>query len=75
MKILISTVLQECVKSKAAYSLMAVRNITMKEAREIVNRVFPKCYADLEPVGRRLRRNSRDMIKSYMEGAMYGYDM
>ncbi|XP_049804063.1 mitochondrial inner membrane protease ATP23 homolog [Schistocerca nitens] len=66
---------QECVKRKAAHSIIAVRNVTMEEARAAVNRVFPKCYADLEPVGRRIRRNSYDMHRAYMEGPMYGYEL
>lgn len=66
---------QDCVKSKALMSVLAVRNVTRDEAIEAVERVFPKCYADLEPIGRRIRRNSKDMHKAYMEGPMYGYDL
>jgi len=65
---------QECVKTKAVYSVLAVRKITQEEARAVVDKVFDKCYADLEPIGRRIRRNSRDMQKAYIEGPMYGYD-
>lgn len=65
---------EDCVKTKALMSVLAVRKITRDEAIEAVERVFPKCYADLEPIGRRIRRNSRDMHKAYMEGPMYGYD-
>lgn len=65
---------QECVKTKAVYSVLAVRKITKEEARAVVDKVFDKCYADLEPIGRRIRRNSRDMQKAYIEGPMYGYD-
>lgn len=55
-------------------SVLAVRNVTRDEAVDAVERVFPKCYADLEPIGRRIRRNSTDMQKAYLEGAFYGYD-
>ena len=67
-------VLQECVKTKAMQSVLAVRSVTEEEARAAVNRVFNRCYDDLEPVGRRLRRNSLDMQKAYMEASSYGYD-
>lgn len=52
-------------------SVLAVRNVTRDEAIAAVERVFPRCYADLEPIGRRIRRNSKDMHKAYMEGPMY----
>jgi inner membrane protease ATP23 len=66
---------QDCVKSKALSSILAARNVTTAEAIEAVQRVFPKCYNDLEPVGRRIRRNSDDMFKAYAEGYYYGYDL
>ncbi|KAG7153413.1 Mitochondrial inner membrane protease ATP23-like [Homarus americanus] len=44
------------------------------EAREVVDRVFDRCYNDLEPIGRRIRRNSLDMHKAYKERYAYGYD-
>ncbi|CAH0547477.1 unnamed protein product [Brassicogethes aeneus] len=65
---------QDCVKSKALSSVMAVRNVTKLEAIDAIERVFPKCYPDLEPIGRRLRRNSDDMYKAYEEAFYYGYD-
>ncbi|XP_046740978.1 mitochondrial inner membrane protease ATP23 homolog [Diprion similis] len=64
---------RECVKMKAFMSVIAARNVTKEEATAAVDRVFPKCYDDLEPVGRRLRRNSGDMQRAYAEGPMYGY--
>lgn len=66
---------EHCVKTKALYSVLAVRNVTREQAIEAIERVFPKCYADLEPIGRRIRRNSADMQKAYFEGTMYGYDL
>lgn len=65
---------QECVKSKAMYSVMAVRTVTEEAARAAVNRVFSRCYNDLEPIGRRIRRKSLDMEKAFMEAPLYGYD-
>lgn len=66
---------QDCVKTKALMSVLAVRNVTKDEAIDAVERVFPRCYADLEPIGRRIRRNSPDIKKAYLEGPMYGYDI
>lgn len=67
--------LKDCVKTKALMSVLAVRKVSRDEAIDAVERVFPQCYADLEPIGRRIRRNSKDMHKAYMEGPMYGYDI
>ncbi|XP_076625216.1 mitochondrial inner membrane protease ATP23 homolog [Colletes latitarsis] len=64
---------QICVKKKALQSILAVRKVTEDEARKAVSRVFDKCYSDLEPIGRRIRRNSQDMEKAYLEGPLYGY--
>jgi len=47
--------------------------MTDEKAAEAVDSVFFKCYADLEPIGRRIRRNSYDMERAYNEGARYGY--
>lgn len=63
-----------CVKTKAAASVMAVRDVTEEEARRIVDRVFERCYADLEPIGRRVRRNSTDMVRAFNERSIYGYE-
>ncbi|KAG5870724.1 hypothetical protein JTB14_017057 [Gonioctena quinquepunctata] len=65
---------QVCVKNKALSSIVTARNVTKLEAINAIERVFPKCYADLEPIGRRLRRNSNDMYKAFEEGFYYGYD-
>lgn len=65
---------QDCVKTKALYSVLAVRQIGKAEAVDIIEKVFPKCYADLEPIGRRIRRNSDDMIRVLRDASYYGYD-
>ncbi|XP_014675101.1 PREDICTED: mitochondrial inner membrane protease ATP23 homolog [Priapulus caudatus] len=66
---------QECVRNKAVYSVMAVRRgLTKREARAAVDAVFARCYADLEPIGRRCRRNSRDPERAYLERFKLGYD-
>lgn len=54
-------------------SVLAVRKVTIKEALEAVERVFPKCYRDLEPIGRRVKANSLDAKRAYAEGYLYGY--
>lgn len=64
----------DCVKSKALSSILATRNVSTSEAIDAIERVFPKCYSDLEPIGRRIRRNSDDMYKAFAEGYYYGYD-
>nr|CAG4649650.1 EOG090X0CKN [Scapholeberis mucronata]SVE93858.1 EOG090X0CKN [Scapholeberis mucronata] len=65
----------QCVKTKAIASVLAVRqDISKEEARAVVDKVFVKCYNDLEPIGRRVRRNSTDMIRAYQERGNYGYE-
>lgn len=64
---------QECVKSKAYHSILAVRNISKEEAVSVIEKVFPKCYNDMEPIGRRIRRNSADIDRAYEEGKLFGY--
>jgi len=64
---------QECVKSRAVDSVLAVRDVTKEEARAAVDEVFDKCYGDLEPVGRRIRRNSDHIRKAYGERKTMGY--
>lgn len=52
---------------------MAARKVTMAEAISAVERTFPRCYADLEPIGRRIKRNSSDWHRAYNEARLYGY--
>ncbi|CAG2101341.1 unnamed protein product [Medioppia subpectinata] len=64
-----------CVKSKAVGSIMAARkDLSPDEAWSIVDKVFDKCYNDLEPLGRRLRANSKDMEWVYRDRFHYNYD-
>lgn len=65
---------QNCVKEKAKFSIMAVHEVSAEVAEAAIERVFTKCYNDLEPVGRRIRRNSDDMPRAYAEAHLYGYD-
>ncbi|KAL1140610.1 hypothetical protein AAG570_000540 [Ranatra chinensis] len=64
---------QECVKSKAIQSVLAVRTVTREEAKAAVDRVFTRCYRDLEPIGRRVKPNSTDAKRAHAEGFLYGY--
>ena len=54
-------------------SVLMVRDVELEKATKIVDKVFDKCYADLEPFGRIPRRNSRDPQRMLAEGRMYGY--
>lgn len=47
--------------------------MSREEAWNIVERVFPKCYNDLEPVGRRIRRQSDHMDWAYRTRHDMGY--
>ncbi|XP_014246513.1 mitochondrial inner membrane protease ATP23 homolog [Cimex lectularius] len=64
---------QECVKLKALQSILAVRKVSIEEAKAAIERVFPKCYNDLEPIGRRIKAASNDASKAHAEGFLYGY--
>ncbi|XP_055342753.1 mitochondrial inner membrane protease ATP23 homolog [Paramacrobiotus metropolitanus] len=64
---------QECVKIRATESVMNSKGIPLEIALAAVEKVFPKCYKDLEPFGRIPRRNSRDFDKAYYERFYYGY--
>jgi len=43
---------KDCVKGRAATSVLAMASVSGTVAAEAVEKVFKKCYADLEPVGR-----------------------
>ncbi|KYN04546.1 Mitochondrial inner membrane protease ATP23 like protein [Cyphomyrmex costatus] len=66
---------QDCVKHKARLSIMGVHKVSKEVADAAIERVFKKCYNDLEPIGRRIRRNSFDMPRAHAEAHLYGYDM
>jgi inner membrane protease ATP23 len=53
---------------------MAVKDVTKEEAIAAVESVFEKCYADLEPIGRRIRRNSNHIQKAFIDRTSMGYD-
>lgn len=58
----------------AAQSLRAYApDVDQSKIAEIVNRVFPGCYNDLEPFGRRPLNGERELKQSYRERYYYGY--
>lgn len=65
---------QECVKRRAMLSVLAARGVTIEEATAAVERVFNKCYNDMEPIGRRIKRGTDDMDKALYEAPLFGYD-
>lgn len=63
-----------CVKDRALKSVMAASsNLTEEQARQVIDKVFPYCYSDLEPIGRRLRHKTTDNERAYKDGKHYGY--
>lgn len=65
---------KECVRRRASDSVYAVRDITREEADAAVDRVFEKCYNDMEPLGRRIRPKQRSSDLAYSEAYLLGYD-
>jgi len=64
---------EECVKVKASWSVVAAKNVSIEEARKVVDQVYPQCSKDLEPIGRRIRRGSIDPVLALYEKHHYGY--
>lgn len=62
-----------CVKERALKSVLAASTISEEEARKVIDTVFPYCYDDLEPIGRRLRHKSEDGDRAFHDGQHYGY--
>ena len=54
-------------------SILVVRNVAHEDGVKVINKVFDRCYNDLEPFGRHLRSNSKDPELALIESAMYGY--
>ncbi|KAI9575490.1 hypothetical protein GQX74_013600 [Glossina fuscipes] len=55
--------LWKCVKTKALASALAMRNMSRQAVIEVMERIFHRCYNDLE-------RNSPYKHRAYMEGSM-----
>ena len=43
---------QACVRERAMKSVLCVRDVSEREAREVVDRVFQTCFADTDPFER-----------------------
>jgi len=61
-----------CVKLTAIESLVKTRFMDPELAKYSVDKVFTRCYADLEPIGRRAK-NKADLIRAYEEKFLFGY--
>ena len=55
-----------CVKHKAASSVRVIKGISHEEALKIVEKVFTKCYRDLEPVGR-ITKDKYDNCRAFSD--------
>lgn len=63
-----------CVKDVAFKSVKAYSPLTSDEKiANAIDEVFPSCYNDLEPFGRRLLGNQKAYRHSYKERYLYGY--
>lgn len=63
-----------CVKDVAFRSVQAFSPETDSEKIwSIIDKVFPFCYNDLEPFGRRPANGTEDFRQSYRERFYYGY--
>jgi len=62
-----------CVKRKALSSIMMARCVDQVTALESIDKVFDRCYNDLEPFGRIPRKGTRDMDLAMEEGVYFGY--
>ena len=62
----------DCVKNTAVDYLVKTKFVKEEIAKTAVNKVFDKCYNDLEPIGRRAF-NPQDQEKAYQEKFLFGY--
>ena len=63
----------DCVSKTAKRALAAGKFVTAEAASDAVDAVFDKCYADLEPYGRRAR-GMDDMRMGRGESYLFGYN-
>ncbi|OAF68569.1 hypothetical protein A3Q56_03675 [Intoshia linei] len=64
---------RECVRAKAVTSLLAVRKIRQDEAEKVVDSVFNRCYNDLEPYGRIIKKFPREDMRLLIDADSLGY--
>ena len=61
-----------CVKNVAVENMIKAKFINEDVAKEAIDRVFNKCYKDLEPIGRRVgKRKELHLMKE--ERYLFGY--
>lgn len=63
---------ENCVKASAIEELEKVKFVPREKAEAAVEKVFDKCYKDLEPIGRRLQ-NKKEMDRAFAERYLFGY--
>merc|ERR1712098_922760 len=63
---------RKCVRSVAVEALVKTKFVKEEVAGKVVDEVFDKCYADLEPIGRRAR-NADDIQRAENEKFLFGY--
>ena len=61
-----------CVRNVAVESMIESNFVDKEVAEASVDRVFDKCYADLEPIGRRAR-NQEDVSLAFYERYLFGF--
>ncbi len=64
---------QDCVRRRAYTSVMAVRDVTKEQAMEAIDRVFDRCYNDLEPFGRRFIFHEYEIPLATADGHLFGF--
>ncbi|WAR27023.1 ATP23-like protein [Mya arenaria] len=64
---------QACVRTKAIKSIRTVRDIGEQAAIAAVDKVFTRCYNDLEPFGRRIKLGAQESAQALRDGIFYGY--
>eukprot|EP00088_Acartia_fossae_P039858 TRINITY_DN41493_c0_g1_i1.p1 TRINITY_DN41493_c0_g1~~TRINITY_DN41493_c0_g1_i1.p1 ORF type:complete len:114 (-),score=12.74 TRINITY_DN41493_c0_g1_i1:172-513(-) len=61
-----------CVKLVATKALIHQRFMDKDLAQYSVDKVFSKCYQDLEPIGRRAK-DAADILRAFEEKFLFGY--
>ena len=62
----------DCVKNTAVDYLVKTKFVKEGIAKAAVNKVFDKCYNDLEPIGRRCM-DQNDIKQANSEKYLFGY--
>ncbi|RWS26309.1 hypothetical protein B4U80_06612 [Leptotrombidium deliense] len=66
---------QDCVKTRAANSIQASRpDLSRSDIMAVVDKVFDRCFNDLEPIGRRCRLSKKQRLLTYKERKYYDFE-